>query len=64
MINNEKVAPKAYSMSTLFLFGKDYDWVHPELKIILERDFSIQSAAFKARAKQILHKMKKGTSKN
>ncbi|MEM5564404.1 adenylosuccinate lyase [Psychroserpens sp. AS72] len=59
MINDEKVAPKAYSMSTLFLFGKDIDWIYPELKIILERDFQTQSAAFKARARQILKKINK-----
>lgn len=59
MINEEKVAPKAYSMSTLFLFGKAYDWVYPELARILEDDFSKQSAAFKARARHILKKIKK-----
>jgi len=59
MINDEKVAPKAYSMSTLFLLGRDYDWVYPELTLILKRDFSLQSAAFKARARHILKKIKK-----
>lgn len=59
LINDEKVAPKAYSMSTLFLLGKEYDWVYPELITILERDFHLQSAAFKARAKHILKKLKK-----
>lgn len=59
MINDEKVAPKAYGMVALFLFGKDFDWIHPELKTILERDFQVQSAAFKARARQILKKMNK-----
>lgn len=59
MINDEKVAPKAYSMSTLFLLGKDYDWVYPELTRILETDFTKQSAAFKARARHILKKVKK-----
>lgn len=63
MINDEKVAPKAYSMTTLFMFGKEYDWVHPELVLILERDFALQSAAFKARAKQILYKIKKDNEK-
>ena len=58
MINDEKVAAKAYGMVTLFLLGKEYDWVHPELKLILERDFHIQSAAFKARARHILKKLK------
>lgn len=59
MINDEKVAPKAYAMNTLFLLGKEYDWIHPELALILERDFHLQSAAFKARARHILKKIKK-----
>ncbi len=59
MINDEKIAPKAYSMNTLFLFGRNYDWIHPELALILERDFQIQSSGFKARARQILKKIKK-----
>ena len=59
MINDEKVAPKAYSMNALFLLGNEFDWVHPELVIILERDFHIQSAAFKARARHILKKINK-----
>lgn len=59
MINDAKVAPKAYSMNTLFLLGKEYDWVYPELKLILEQDFHKESAAFKARARHILKKLKK-----
>ncbi|WP_317164448.1 adenylosuccinate lyase [Oceanihabitans sp. IOP_32] len=58
MINDEKVAAKAYSMSTLFLLGKDDAWVYPELTRILKEDYSKQSAAFKARARQILKKIK------
>jgi hypothetical protein len=57
MITEQKVAVKAYSMTTLYLFGKEFDWIYPELRIILERDFSFQSAAFKARARQILKKI-------
>ncbi|HLT34054.1 MAG TPA: hypothetical protein VKZ98_09715 [Aquaticitalea sp.] len=60
LINDEKVAPKAYAMHTLFLLGKDFDWIHPELKLILERDFQVQSSAFKARARHILKKIKRG----
>ena len=59
MINDEKIAPKAYGMNTLFLLGQDYDWVHPELALILERDFQIQSSGFKARARHILKKINK-----
>jgi hypothetical protein len=59
MINDEKVAAKAYGMTTLFMLGKDFDWVHPELELILKRDFQRQSAAFKARARHILKKINK-----
>ncbi|GAA4961013.1 adenylosuccinate lyase [Algibacter aquimarinus] len=59
MISDQKVAPKAYSMQTLFLLGKDNGWIHDELALILEQDFQKQSAGFKARAKRILHKIKK-----
>ncbi|MEC3908392.1 adenylosuccinate lyase [Tamlana sp. 2201CG12-4] len=59
MINDEKIAPKAYSMHTLFLFGQDFDWIHPELALILERDFQMQSSGFKARARHILKNIKK-----
>ncbi len=57
MISKQKVAVKAYSMNTLYLLGKDYSWIHPELKLILERDFNSNSAAFKARARHILKKI-------
>ena len=58
MFNYEKIAPKAYAMNSLFLLGKDYDWIHPELALILERDFQMQSSGFKARARHILKKIK------
>lgn len=59
MINDEKIAPKAYAMNSLFLLGCQYDWIHPELALILERDFQMQSSGFKARARHILKKIKK-----
>lgn len=58
MINDEKIAPKAYAMNTLYLLGNDFDWIHPELVMILERDYQIQSSGFKARARHILKKVK------
>jgi hypothetical protein len=58
MINDEKIAPKAYAMNTLYLLGNDTDWIHPELKLILERDYQMQSSGFKARARHILKKIK------
>jgi hypothetical protein len=59
MITEQKVAVKAYSMHTLYLLGREHDWIHPELAMILERDFNLGSAAFKARARHLLKKLKK-----
>ena len=59
MITEQKIAAQAYSMNTLYLLGMEYDWVHPELIIILERGFSTGSAGYKARARQLLKKLKK-----
>ena len=54
MIGPTKVASKAYTMNALYLFGKKYDWVHPELKLVLEQQIPTESAAYKARGKMTL----------
>ena len=58
LINDVKVATKAYSIRTLYILGNHYDWIHPELKIILNKDFGDHSAAYKAVAKEVLKKIK------
>lgn len=58
LINDEKVAAKAYAMNALYLLGFKIDWIHPELKRILELGFGNHSAAYKARARHILKKLK------
>lgn len=58
LINDVKVATKAYSIRTLYLLGNHYDWIHPELKVILDKDFGDHSAAYKAVAKEVLKKIK------
>lgn len=57
MISEEKVTVKAYSMNSLYFLGTEFDWIHPELKTIIERDYSSQSAGFKARSRHILIKI-------
>lgn len=57
MINDGKIAPKAYAMNTLYLMGQDFNWIYPELIIILRKDYHIQSSGFKARARHILKKI-------
>lgn len=57
LITNQKVAAKAYAMQCLFLLGADFKWIHPELKILLNKDFQSQQPAFRSRAKHILKKL-------
>ena len=58
LIGEHKVASKAYSMTSLLLLGRKFEWIHPELKMVLQQDFSSGSAAYKARAKMTLVKLK------
>jgi hypothetical protein len=58
LINDTKVASKAYAMRSLYILGQHYDWIHPELKIIITKDFSSHTAAYKAVAKEVLNKIK------
>jgi hypothetical protein len=58
LIGSHKVAAKAYSMTSLFLLDLTFDWIHPELKMILEQNYASGSAAYKARARMTLKKIK------
>lgn len=58
LISAEKVAPKAYSMQTLALLGRDIEWIHPELKAVLEQGYASGSAGYKARARRILKNLR------
>jgi hypothetical protein len=57
LINDVKVATKAYSIRTLYVLGNHYDWIHPELQIILNKDYANHSAAYKAVAREVLKKI-------
>lgn len=59
LISQHKVAVKAYTMETLFYFGKEYDWVHEELRLVLQKEISNGSPAYKARGKKILQWIRK-----
>ena len=58
LIGDHKVAAKAYSMTSLLLLGQKFDWIHPELKMVLEQNYSDGSAAYQARARMTLAKIK------
>ena len=59
LIQNEKVAAKVYAMRALFVLGKKYNWVHDELKIIIEQDYANHSAAYQAATRNLLKKLHK-----
>ena len=58
LIGDHKVAAKAYSMTSLLLLGRKFSWVLPELKMVLEQNYANGSAAYKARARMTLAKIK------
>jgi hypothetical protein len=58
LIRDEKVATKVYAMRTLFMLGKKYDWVHPEIKTIIQQDYSKHSPAYQAATRMLLKKLK------
>lgn len=58
LIGKHKVAAQAYSMTSLLLLGRKFDWIHPELKMVLEQNYTTGSAAYKARARMTLKKLK------
>lgn len=58
LIGNHKVAAQAYSMTSLLLLGRKFAWIHPELKMVLEQNYANGSAAYKARARMTLAKIK------
>ena len=62
LIGDHKVAAQAYSMTSLLLLGRKFDWIHPELTLVLEQNYTDGSAAYKARARMTLEKIRK--SKN
>ena len=57
LIGPHKVAPKAFSMTSLYHLGSLMPWIHEELKLILEREYAKGSAAYKARARVILNRL-------
>ncbi len=54
LIGDHKVAAKAYSMTSLYLLGAKFKWIRPELQLLLEQNYSLGSAAYKARARHIM----------
>ena len=62
LIGEHKVAAKAYTMESLYLFGKlqkrDLEWVHIELRNIITQNIINGSPAYKTQGKMILKLLK------
>ncbi|MGK4569336.1 hypothetical protein [Flavobacterium sp. 3HN19-14] len=54
LIDDHKVAAKAYAARALFELGEESDWIYQKLAVVLESGFSNHSAAYKAVAREIL----------
>ncbi|MCB0375810.1 MAG: hypothetical protein KDD04_07820 [Sinomicrobium sp.] len=59
LIGDEKVAVKAHAIYSLYDLGKKWDWIHPELRIVLEQNMHNHSAAYKAAARNTLKKLQR-----
>ena len=59
IIGPHQVAPRAYSMRTLYLLGLEESWIHDDLKAILQKGYPKGSAGYQARARRILKLLEK-----
>lgn len=58
LVGNYKVASKVYSMTSLYYLGEKIPWIRPELKLVVEHDYSTGSAGYQAKARKILGHLK------
>ena len=54
LISDQKIACQARAMTALFFLGTEFDWIHSELKQIIERNIHDGSAGYKARGRSII----------
>jgi hypothetical protein len=57
LITNQKVACEVRAMTCLFYLGTEKDWIHPELKTIINQNIHMSSPGYKARGEKILKKI-------
>jgi len=64
LITPQKIAVRAYTMNSLFLFGtlQGKDWVHPELEHLIQTKIIQESKGCKARGRHILASIAKHRS--
>jgi hypothetical protein len=61
LITPQKIAVRAYTMNSLFLFGTldGKDWVHPELEHLIRTKIIHESKGCKARGRYVLEQIEK-----
>ncbi|RDY61263.1 hypothetical protein [Flagellimonas nanhaiensis] len=59
LISPMNMAPKVFSMTSLYYLGLKFDWVHLELRLVLEDTFASGTAGYQNRAKKTLDKLAK-----
>lgn len=59
LITPQKIAVRAYTMTTLYLFGLEQDWIHPELEHLIRTKIIHESKGCKARGRHILELIEK-----
>ncbi|WP_285653875.1 hypothetical protein [Allomuricauda sp. NBRC 101325] len=59
LIGPMNMAPKVFSMTSLYYLGLKFPWVHPELKQVLEDTYGSGTMGYKNRAKKTLDKLAK-----
>ncbi len=57
LIGKHKMAAKVFSMTSLYYLGMQFNWVHPELKLVLEETISNGTSGYKNRAAKTLDKL-------
>lgn len=59
LITDQRVACEAFAMDALYYLGTEIDWIHPELKTIIEANIHEKSAGYKSHGKKILTQITK-----
>lgn len=57
LIGEHKMAAKVFSMTSLLYLGQKFEWIHPELKMVLESTVPNGSAGYKNRGEKTLDKL-------
>ena len=54
LITEQKVACQVRAMTALYYLGTEFEWIHPELKQIIEQNVHLGSAGYQSRGKKTI----------